>query len=120
MGMTFKRAVVQSQQKKGLQDVLISEKPKKDGKYRARIGSKLCTAIYDVFVGYYYVDDVYGVIKDYEGTYRVVDYYEDFVILGYCETEEQAQVIAEQRNQDTDGECNISIKKMINGNWRIG
>ncbi len=27
-------------------------------------GSKLCTAIYNVFTGLYYVDDVYGVIID--------------------------------------------------------
>ncbi len=31
---------------------------------KAIYGSKFCTAVYNVFTGLYYVDDVYGVIID--------------------------------------------------------
>ena len=30
----------------------------------ARYDSKLCTAIFNPFSGYYYVDDIYGVIEE--------------------------------------------------------
>ena len=30
----------------------------------ARYGGKLCTAIFNPFSGYYYVDDIYGVIEE--------------------------------------------------------
>lgn len=117
MKMVLRRAVVHSQKAKGLQDVLISDKPAQDGQYRAEVNGKLCTAIYNVFVGHYYVDDIYGVIKDYEGTYRVVDYYERPEVLGHCETKDKAKAIADQRDKDTDGECQVYIEKMIGGYW---
>lgn len=57
------RGVIHSQKEKGVQEVLISEECTRDG-YIAKVGNKICTAIYNVFVGHYYVDDIYGVIRE--------------------------------------------------------
>jgi hypothetical protein len=35
-----------------------------DNQYLAEVNGVKCTAIYNPFTGYYYVDDVYGVVKD--------------------------------------------------------
>jgi hypothetical protein len=35
-----------------------------DNLYLAEYNGVKCTAIYNLFTGYYYVDDVYGVLKD--------------------------------------------------------
>jgi hypothetical protein len=35
-----------------------------DNQYLAEYNGVKCTAIFHVFTGYYYVDDVFGVIKD--------------------------------------------------------
>ena len=35
-----------------------------DNDYRAEYRSKVCTAIFNPFVGLYYVDDVYGVVSE--------------------------------------------------------
>lgn len=43
-------------------DVIILEKTG-DNQYIAEYNGKLCTAIFNPFVGLYYVDDVYGVVK---------------------------------------------------------
>lgn len=37
-----------------------------DNEYIAEYKGKHCTAIYNPFSGYYYIDDVYGVIKNVE------------------------------------------------------
>jgi hypothetical protein len=34
-----------------------------DNQYLAEYNGVKCTAIFNVFTGYYYVDDVYGVVK---------------------------------------------------------
>ena len=34
-----------------------------DNEYLAKVGDVVCTAIFNPFVGLYYVDDVYGVVK---------------------------------------------------------
>ncbi len=44
-------------------EVVICEKTG-DNAYLAEYDGKLCTAIFNVFVGRYYVDDVYGVIGE--------------------------------------------------------
>jgi len=35
-----------------------------DNQYLAEYNGVKCTAIFNVFTGYYYVDDIFGVIKD--------------------------------------------------------
>ena len=35
-----------------------------DNDYRAEYQGKICTAIFNPFVGLYYVDDVYGVVSE--------------------------------------------------------
>lgn len=35
-----------------------------DNKYKALYRGKWCTAIFNPFTGYYYVDDLYGVLPD--------------------------------------------------------
>lgn len=40
-----------------------------DNHYIAEYNGVKCTAIYNPFVGAYYVDDIYGVIKDRPGRY---------------------------------------------------
>ena len=35
-----------------------------DNDYRAEYQGKVCTAIFNPFVGLYYVDDVYGVVSE--------------------------------------------------------
>ena len=35
-----------------------------DNDYRAEYRDKVCTAIFNPFVGCYYVDDVYGVVSE--------------------------------------------------------
>ena len=34
-----------------------------DNDYLAKVGDVVCTAIFNPFVGLYYVDDVYGVVR---------------------------------------------------------
>ena len=34
-----------------------------DNEYLAKVGDVVCTAIFNPFVGLYYVDDVYGVVR---------------------------------------------------------
>jgi len=41
-----------------------------DNKYLAQYGDVKCTAIYNDFVGRYYVDDKYGVVRDNKPTER--------------------------------------------------
>lgn len=45
----------------GLKEVIILNKVG-DNQYHALVGDLLCTAIFNPFVGLYYVDDVYGVV----------------------------------------------------------
>lgn len=54
------KAMVNSVQ--GLADVTILEKVG-DNQYHAKYKNLICTAIFNPFVGLYYVDDVYGVVK---------------------------------------------------------
>lgn len=35
-----------------------------DNDYRAEYDGKVCTAIFNPFVGMYYVDDVYGIVEE--------------------------------------------------------
>ena len=35
-----------------------------DNLYLAEVNGVKCTAVYNPFVGYYFVDDVYGVVKE--------------------------------------------------------
>lgn len=44
-------------------EVTILEKVD-DNDYRAEYQGKVCTAIFNPFVGCYYVDDVYGVVSE--------------------------------------------------------
>ena len=48
---------------KGLAEVEIVEH-KDNNHCLARYDGKLCTAIFNPFSGYYYVDDVFGVIEE--------------------------------------------------------
>lgn len=45
-----------------IKEVEIIEK-RGDNDYLAKVGDVVCTAIFNPFVGLYYVDDVYGVVK---------------------------------------------------------
>lgn len=45
-----------------VKEVEIIEK-RGDNDYLAKVGDVVCTAIFNPFVGLYYVDDVYGVVK---------------------------------------------------------
>lgn len=47
---------------KSVKEVEIIEK-RGDNDYLAKVGDVVCTAIFNPFVGLYYVDDVYGVVK---------------------------------------------------------
>ena len=47
---------------KAVKEVEIIEK-RGDNDYLAKVGDVVCTAIYNPFVGLYYVDDVYGVVR---------------------------------------------------------
>lgn len=47
---------------KAVKEVEIIEK-RGDNEYLAKVGDVVCTAIFNPFVGLYYVDDVYGVVK---------------------------------------------------------
>ena len=49
-----------------LRDVAIVEivEHKDNNHCLARYDDKLCTAIFNPFSGYYYVDDIYGVIEE--------------------------------------------------------
>lgn len=44
-------------------EVTITEKVG-DNDYRANYNGKTCTAIFNPFVGMFYVDDVYGIVKE--------------------------------------------------------
>lgn len=46
-------------------EVTITEKVG-DNDYRANYNGKICTAIFNPFVGMFYVDDVYGIVKEVE------------------------------------------------------
>ena len=46
-----------------LGEALILEKTG-DNRYIAEYNGTRCTAIFNVFVGRYFVDDIYGIIKD--------------------------------------------------------
>lgn len=48
-----------------IKEVEIIEK-RGDNDYLAKVGDVVCTAIFNPFVGLYYVDDVYGVVKSSE------------------------------------------------------
>lgn len=41
-------------------------KKRGDNDYLAKVGDVVCTAIFNPFVGLYYVDDVYGVVKSHD------------------------------------------------------
>ena len=59
--MSFKtEAMVHSIQ--AVKEVEIIEK-RGDNDYLAKVGDVVCTAIFNPFVGLYYVDDVYGVVR---------------------------------------------------------
>ena len=45
-----------------VKEVEIIEK-RGDNDYLAKVGDTVCTAIFNPFVGLYYVDDVYGVVR---------------------------------------------------------
>ena len=45
-----------------VKEVEIIEK-RADNDYLAKVGDVVCTAIFNPFVGLYYVDDVYGVVR---------------------------------------------------------
>ena len=45
-----------------IKEVEIIEK-RGDNDYLAKVGDVVCTAIFNPFIGLYYVDDVYGVVK---------------------------------------------------------
>lgn len=45
-----------------IKEVEIIEK-RGDNDYLAKVGDVVCTAIFNPFVGLYYVDDVYGVVR---------------------------------------------------------
>ena len=45
-----------------VKEVEIIEK-RGDNDYLAKVGDVVCTAIFNPFVGLYYVDDVYGVVR---------------------------------------------------------
>ena len=45
-----------------VKEVEIIEK-RGDNDYLAKVGYVVCTAIFNPFVGLYYVDDVYGVVR---------------------------------------------------------
>lgn len=47
---------------KAIKEVEIIEK-RGDNDYLAKVGDVICTAIFNPFVGLYYVDDVYGVVR---------------------------------------------------------
>lgn len=47
---------------KAIKEVEIIEK-RGDNDYLAKVGDVVCTAIFNPFVGLYYVDDVYGVVR---------------------------------------------------------
>ena len=47
---------------KAVKEVEIIEK-RGDNDYLAKVGDVVCTTIYNPFVGLYYVDYVYGVVK---------------------------------------------------------
>ena len=47
---------------KAVKEVEIIEK-RGDNDYLAKVGNVVCTAIFNPFVGLYYADDVYGVVK---------------------------------------------------------
>lgn len=47
---------------KAVKEVEIIEK-RGDNDYLAKVGDVVCTAIFNPFVGLYYVDDVYGVVR---------------------------------------------------------
>lgn len=49
----------------GIDEVTITAKAD-DNTYLAEYRGKICTAIFNIFVERYYVDDVYGVVKDNE------------------------------------------------------
>ena len=46
---------------KAVKEVEIIEK-RGDNDYLAKVGDVVCTAIFNPFVGLYYVDDLYGVV----------------------------------------------------------
>lgn len=52
---------------KAIKEVEIIEK-RGDNDYLAKVGDVVCTAIFNPFVGLYYVDDVYGVVRRDERT----------------------------------------------------
>ena len=52
---------------KAVKEVEIIEK-RGDNDYLAKVGAVICTAIFNPFVGLYYVDDVYGVVRRDDGT----------------------------------------------------
>lgn len=41
--------------------------------------------------------------------YRLWDHYEEFGLVGEYDTEEEARAAAEERFEDTDGECQIVL-----------
>lgn len=54
--------IIHSEKEKGPQTVYVTQIPGDGRNYIALVNGKFCTAIYNVFVGLYYVDDIYGVI----------------------------------------------------------
>ena len=56
-------AIVHSQKEKGAQNVWIAYKRIGENLYLALVDGKFCTAIFNPFVGCYYVDDIYGIVE---------------------------------------------------------
>lgn len=44
--------------------------------------------------------------------YAVIDYYEEKELIGFFNTEEEAEKARQERIDDTDGECDVYIKRM--------
>lgn len=44
--------------------------------------------------------------------YKVVDTYDGYDLLGYADTREEANKLAEEQVEATDGECYIVIRKL--------
>lgn len=58
------KAIVHSQEEKGAQNIWVTrERINNRNEYLALANGKFCTAIFNIFTGYFYADDIYGEIK---------------------------------------------------------
>lgn len=46
--------------------------------------------------------------------YRLWDHYEGYGLIGDYDTEAEARAAAKQWNEDTDGECQIVMYRLVN------